>query len=322
MLYISIVIIIVCLSFHYDYQRHLKGRRECYIGLCIIFILIAGLRYRLGIDTIAYEYMYSSFPSLNSFFEFDFDSLRYGRGFLFIVALCKSISCDYILFQIVHAIIINSISFYFFYKYSKNIFFSILLYFFICFFPYNFEVLRESCAVVILLFGWKYFLSNSWIKYYSLSIIAYLFHPSGIIMFILPIFYLPIFKPFFTIGKYQIGISIILFFILGSLNIFEFMKIFEVDTLQKYADLYEQSDYAESLKLNILGIIDVGIRYFIYPILAVIVVRSNSLKRNKQESDKNFLKKVEYMVCWYIYIAVLSLAIRIFYRFNNYFAPF
>ncbi len=321
MLYLSIILVLFFLIFHYDYQRHNRGRKVWFIALGIVFALIAGLRYRLGIDTIVYDQMYREFPSLGNYLEFDFESIRYGRGFLLFVACCKSISSSFVFFQLIHAAFVNATVFYFLYKYSVNIFFAVLLYFLISYFPYNYEVLRESCAVCMLLIGWKYFLESKWLKYYIIFIIAYLFHPSGIIIGILPLFYLPIFRPFFKMGILQLIFSIVMFMGAISLNFFELIRLVDVKTLQDYASLYEASDYANSLNLNFFGILDYLIRYIIYPIGALWLIKVFNPNANNQTENSKY-EKFQYMLFWYVYIAILAFVLRIFYRFNNYFAPF
>ena len=73
--------------------------------------------------------------------------------------------------------------------YSKHPFSVILIYY--CsftFIEFNFELMRETIAVAIfLMYGIKYYLSKKWIKYYLIVLLAYSFHPSAMMMFLLPL---------------------------------------------------------------------------------------------------------------------------------------
>ena len=51
MIYLIVIILLLLLSFRYDINGKTEGREQCYLAMLVIFILIAGLRWRLGVDT-------------------------------------------------------------------------------------------------------------------------------------------------------------------------------------------------------------------------------------------------------------------------------
>lgn len=307
------------LSYFYDYQGHIKYRLEWYLFSLFILVLIGGLRYRLGIDTIAYEAEYESMPTLTNFNTFDFENSRYGRAWILFVAVARSISDNFVVLQFMQAFLVNSIIFWFFYKYTKHIFIAVTLYFIITYVNFTFEAMRESCAIGVFLLGYKHFLSENWFKFYLFGIVAALFHPSALIVGLLPLFYMPFFRKFFRLGFPQVLMLCIIFLVAGMVSIyfFDVLRLLEVSTIEDYASKYEYSRYAESSSLNIKGTISFILKYILNLSVALYII-----KKKKNIPKYLDINKLEYMFCWSLYIAVAMLFIRLFYRFNNYFYPF
>lgn len=323
MLYIAILVLLVFLIYHYDYQQHKYCRREWYFVCAVIFILVGGLRYRLGTDTVVYEQQYQYMPDLLSFFSHNFEQEKYGRGFMLIAALARSISNEFVTLQIINAIFINSIIFWFYYKYTNHPFVAILLYAVICYFPLTFEAIREGCAVGMLLIGWKYFLNNQWVKYYLCAIVAIFFHISGSVMLILPIFYLPVFRLFFKMGKGFIitVISVFVICLFLSVKFFDLIRLLQMADVDSYASEYENGSYSGSTSLSIIGMAAFFVKNLLYPIIAIAIIKNNH-KINGLTGNSNYIDKLEYMFCWSVYIAIMTLFLKLFYRFNNYFYMF
>lgn len=314
------------LSFRYDYSGCRRGRKQWYLFCLVIFILVGGLRYRLGVDSIAYEEEYTySLPSLSEFASFDFESTRYGRGFLLLAAIARSLSDSFVALQFLQAIFVNSIIFGFFYKYTRHCFFAIVLYFLIVYVNFTFEIMRESCAVVMFLIGWQYFLANKWVKYYVCAVIAVLFHPSALIICLFPIFYLPIFRPFFRFGKWfwlMVGIVYVISAVV-SVKFFDLIRLVELADAQNYATSYENSDYyGTSVILNIKGFIALIVRSILYVYFAILLLRNKYVVKESKNREISWRDKLECMLCMSIYIMVISLFLKILFRFNNYTSPF
>ncbi|MBD5338193.1 MAG: EpsG family protein [Bacteroides sp.] len=318
MVYFILVFILLLLVYHFDYQGHKKRRTEWYIVICIYLIAIAGLRYRIGNDSVSLEQKYYLQPDLYEYFTgFDFNDSRYGRGFLLLSAICKSISPSFVVLQFAHAIFITPIIFYFFYKNTKHIFLAALLYFLGCYTLFTFEIMRESCAVAVGCIAWQYFKTNKLFKYYFCAIIAILFHPSGSILLILPIFNLPIFKPFFRPGLW-LWIGLFTFTIVAaylSVKFFDLIRLIQISQVEDYANGYENSKFGGATTLSLNGTIFFFFRSFLYPALAIWIL--NSKKRKSSESVN-----IEYLVCWFMYMTIASFFIDILSRFNNYFWPY
>lgn len=318
MLYIFIIFLLLVLTYCYDYRGYDKGRNEWYLVCLLILIFVGGLRYRLGTDTIVYEDNYKyDFPSLSEYASYDFESTRYGRGFILLAAIARSISGNFVVLQFLHAIFVNSVVFWFFKKYTQHRFFAILLYFIFEYLYFTFEIMRESCAVSMFLIGWQYFLANKWGKYYICAIIAVLFHPSALILFVLPIFNLPIFRPFFRFGIWywsMVGAVLVISAII-SVKFFDIIRLIELTDAQNYAATYEDSYFGESKNLNILGFAVLILREVLYVYIAIVLLR-------RKYVDDYIVDKLEYIVCISIYLTMMALSIRILDRFTNYISPF
>ena len=327
MLYLGIILSLLMLAYYYDYKGCIKYKNEFYYFTLFIFIIVGGLAYRLGIDTTRYIQYYDEIPNIFKIFKTDlsyniyFD--RWGKGFILLFSLCKTICSEYWFFQLIHAIIVNTIVFFFIRTNTKNIFLGILIYFLLQYFLFNFEVLREALSVCMLLIGWKYFLNNKWNKYYICSFLAISFLISGIITLIFPIFYLQIFRNIFRLGIPFIITCIILFAssLVISKIFFEYLSLIELADIDSYANTYGSSSLGESMNLGITGYTYYFLRTIFFPIFFFFIYLWNK-KYNVFSFSPSYNKKMEYFLCWYVYITLISFGITIFSRFNNYVALF
>lgn len=324
MIYIFIVLILIFLIFHYDYQGHRKNRKHWFNIILILLILIAGLRYRLGSDTVTYSESFIDNPDLLEYWNFDFESTRFGRAYIFICAIFRTFSENFIPLQFALAIFYNVVILKFFYKNTENVFTAIFLYFITYYLYFNMEILRETCAICVFLLGWKYFVRSDWTKYYIYVGIAILFHPSAAILLFLPLSKLKIMKPFFSLnwfsllslaGVYVIGIAI-------SIKFFDLIRLAGIATADNYVDIYENSDfYGGGISLNIKGIIAFIMSKIAYPLFAVSIIYSYRF-RNSTLQEAAYKEALVIMLFWYVYILLLSSSIVLLSRFANYFSLF
>lgn len=331
MIYLVIFFLLIALIYHYDYRKNSLYKNWWYYILLIIFILISGLRYRLGFDTINYELGYPKLPNLSNYFLYDFEDTRYGRGFIFLVSIAKSISDEFFILQFLHAFILNVLLFNFFKKYSPYIFSCILLYYACDYLYFNFMILRESLAVVIFLYAFQFILNKKWLKYYFWCFIAILFHPSAAFVLFLPIFRFKIFNNFFSLNKTFL-ITSTCFFLIGiyiAAVFFDAIQLLEMEDVDNYIDRYGGSlegegIFGRSLKYFILIIVQV----FLYPLIILFVIKKKPklfyLLYNDGKSKEIYTKTYDYRIilCLSIYVSLISLFVPILLRFNNYLIPF
>lgn len=323
MFYIFLILLLVFLSYYYDYRRETKNKSIWIYFLLFLFIIMAGLRYRMGYDTIVYERKFEYLPFLSQYFDFDYETYgqeltTFGRGFLFLGAFSKSILNEFFFLQLLQSTLVNTLIFFFFRKYSQSFFLSILIYFIISYFYFNFEIMRESCAVVIFLYSWQYYLKSKWIKYYLFCILAVLFHTGALLLFLLPLLKLPFLQSLFQINTRFI-IFLGCFAFLCTLLYTRFFELFQYVnflSIKEYGDLYANGKMSQSSNRSVIELLLYIILYCVIPIILVLYIK-------KYDTNPPYYSKdLETMICCYLLFNIASLFIALLFRFNNYFIPF
>ena len=314
MIYIIVLIALIVLSYQYDYLKKNKHKQLWYYIMLILFILIAGLRYRIGVDSIRYDRGFAFYPSLCNLAADDFIYSSYQPLYILLTAIARSFSDEFWMLQLLHSVLVNVVVFRFFRLNTKNVFLSILLYFIFLYSSYLFEVMRESSAVCMLLLGWEFFKKDEWIIFTIFIFLATLFHISALPLLILPV--LRLFKVWshLDVNKYTI-LYLVVIYIVGSIIqrvFFDYIiQLNLIESVTDKANRYVDSDLAGS-QLNIFGIIENCIRQILFPFLGCLILKKqNSL-------DKN----VESMLIICFSFIVLSFSISLAYRYNNYLYPF
>lgn len=266
--------------------------------------LIAGLRYKVGGDTISYHEQYRYWPTINEFsINFSHNS-RYAIGYQLLWSLCKSINIDFWFYQMAHAVIVNSTFFYLFKKTNRT-FLAILLYFLYSYFFYNMEILRAAISVCIFIYSLKFYAERKWFSYYGCALFALLFHTESIVLLLFPL--LSYLKRIKTNLYGLLGIVIFSFILL---NIFNFIPI--VNNFIIYLGIMQDglaNFYSNIRDYNFNAIIFV-ILQIASPIIILYVQRDN-----KRFQYKEFL-------ILYIALTILTLKYTVFFiRINDFITP-
>lgn len=317
MTYLIIVILLFFLIYQYDYRRAERGRTFWLVVMTVVFALIGGLHYRIGLDYAAYENFYDKILPLSEIRYRDFENSRFAPGFVFLASFAKLFSSDIVLLHLLQASFVCGAVTWFFKNNTRNPFFALLLFFFFLFSLLLFEQIREAIAAAIFLLAWPFFRDKKWLKWYILSFCAMLFHTSATLMLALPLILLPGIKQLFIFGKQTLIISLIVFigaFVIQA-SFFKYVQILAfTDSSQNLVNMYEGTHYLKG-NLNITGILTELIRAVAYPIMAMIFL--NKYKNNEIKID--FLQKKEMFVIISIYISLFMISVPIISRFNNYF---
>jgi hypothetical protein len=310
MIYLIIIAILIAQIRIYDLGNSKKLKNVNYIFVLIVLIGVSGFRYRIGLDTIAYMSIYNFIPTIESFNFLDFNNFRYQPLYLLLTVFAKSISCNFFVFQIIHAVIVNASIFYFIKKNTQYIFSGIFFYFIFCFFSFNFEVLRESIAISIFLISYDFLIRKEWVKYYFFVFISFLFHSFSFFLAIIP---------FFIGFKVRFNIRLIVFSLLSLFlaiyihnNFLSFFQYFAFTSTMADKFLVYQGSIYSTGKFNVLGILSNSFIFVIFPAFIVINMRK-------------FIKKefsYEFIVVLSFFIVILSSYIAIFYRIFNYLLVF
>ena len=315
MIYLVIFFILVCFAYRYDYLGRKAYRLNTYYLVLFLLIVVAGFRYRVGLDTIRYESAFRWLPALWELRWDDFADNNYDPLYLIFSSLAKSFSSEFWVMQLMQAVLVNVVVFSFIKKHTSHIFFAALLYYVFLYLNFMCEVMREACAVSMFLLSWKYFVKEKWLPYYLFCTAAFLFHSSAILLFILPVLKWLHLTELMRMNKYTmifllvvlVGGFVIQRYFFDYLNLLAFTGRIE-DKIGRY----EETDLAGSV-LNINGILSTVIQTILYPFVAIVCLK-------RQYNVRSF--SMEPMVFLCFTFALLTIPIAIFYRYNNYFMPF
>lgn len=196
MIYIFIFIYLFCLSIHFDISEHTKNKELHWRIALILLILVAGLRWRVGSDTVVYVWeFYNDYPDLFHLKASSFSSI--GRMPLWVLmnSLCKTLWNDFLLLQFIIAFISISINGYFIKKTCNSLrFFVLLCYFIGVYTNMHMEMLRESLAMSMFLLAILAFNNNNRTQTILYAVLALMFHIYAIVpifLFISFYFFMP-----------------------------------------------------------------------------------------------------------------------------------
>lgn len=281
------------------------GERGWYYFNLVVLILFAGLRYRVGSDTLMYMSMFYEWPKLDELRYFDFATATYNPLWYIFAALARSIYDDFTTLQIMHAVIVNCTFFWFFRKYCPKYYFSAILLYYVGYFCYfNMEVMRESLCICVLLLSTSFLLEKKWLLYFPMCVIGLFIHYSAAIMLVLP--FLLLFKR--PSWKWEVVIL---------LGIVVVMRVVNVPML--VLSLFGLNDqlilliggYIEEMR-NVMGIISELLNFF--PIFIFIYLR----EKHQITEENDFTP----LMMGTVVVYALAMNVGIFSRFINYFVPF
>ena len=129
MIYLIILVALFLLVYKYDILGNEKNINYWYRLMLIVFILLAGLRWRVGGDTpnYLYEYYYLTPDILHCTYE---DFYRREPLFSLLNIIPKSIGCKFFVVQLIQALIVNTLIFKYIKRATAYPFAGLILYFF------------------------------------------------------------------------------------------------------------------------------------------------------------------------------------------------
>jgi len=258
-------------------------------------------------DTVGYMIFYKNVdPDISYVIRHPFD-YRYEPVFMTFLSICKNISDDFTLVQIVIAIFVNSTIFWFLRKHSPLFFVAILFYFVTQYWNINFEIKRESITISLFLIAIDGLLGKNvgkkeYIRYYAICCFMLFCHRFA---------FITCFYPLFTKVKLnKVTLSIILCLIFISIinikyvtNLISHINV--LSTLMEVQDAlvyYTQSDKYGKGNATLIGIVT----SVIIPLFMTYKVRNIANKRI-----------IGLTIC-YLLIHILTFQVFIFYRLSNY----
>lgn len=311
MIYFVVLLLLLILTVRYDINGKTEYRDQWYNAVLVILILIAGLRFRLGVDTVNYIYMfYHDFPSL---FDIDIDTfLASDQPPLWILlnSIVKTLGGRFFIVQLIQAAILNTLVLKYFKKHSSYPFACVALYFFWRYQWFSMVVMKAALALSIILYANDYFLEKKYKKGIILVLVATGFHQSSIALIV---------TPFLTFLRFNVmGVASLVFaYFFGAFlqsQLGDVFALFEVaDGLSNKLDNYLDSEFMTQ---------GYNLTYFmlhIYPILFYSILSIVYLKRNCKESQ---ILKFEPILMIALTFLMMQFNIAVMYRFAYLYSPY
>lgn len=306
MIYFLVFFIMFLPVLKYDIMAKTGEENRWFYFNLLVLILFAGLRYRVGSDTLMYMSVFGECPTLTDLKYFDFAEAKYNPLWYVLNAVARSIYDDFTVLQLIHSIIVNCSFFWFFRKYCPKYYFSAILIYYVGYFCYfNMEIMRESLCISVLLLAIPFLIEKNWVRYILMCVVGLLIHYSAAIMFVFPLLFL-----FFKKASWKIAILMfaVVIFIAQIVNIP--MLLLNLFGLNEQLIMLI-STYIDEQR-NIMGIISEIVNYL--PILICIWL----CEKNKVLDKNNFTP----IIMGTAMVYALAMSIGIFSRFINYFIPF
>lgn len=289
----------------YKPRRNWRMLRLLYFALFAYNVLLFGLRYRVGIDTLNYINTFAEIPDIDRLTLKYFKESTTAPLFIILMSVCKTLTGDFTVFQMTHTIILNTTLFTFLRRYSVNPFWGFFA-FFLALGPYfNTEILKESLAICMFLLGYKYMVRHDWKRYYVFALLGIGFHYGATILLIMPLFqYLRFNKKFLIVCLvFYLALPVIITFTLGNIG---------NQALSERASQYVDMVGAGTLNMNYVYM--ALIQFDLVPFVVLLFGISCKSKTVSQ---------FEPMVCAFILMGLGCISYQVmFQRFCNYFYLF
>lgn len=273
MVYLILIILLLVSIYRHDIHKK-PFNKFLVIFYPIIFALLAGLSYRMGVDCIRYEakYEYISFSNL------DFDYLSQEPGYLIFICICKYLHLPWFMVHTIICLFLNLSISTFFKRFAYHSYFTcLLIYAFLFYYLFNFEILRQSISMSILLLYFAKNGINIRKGYFATVLFASVFHYVAIIAFIIPL----IIRVKWNVKKsIFVLFSVIIVGNIIALRFGDFLRVLEslYSGLGRYNEMYADSETYTS-RLNIFGQIQVlflQILPFMIPLVFCLKVKSSN----------------------------------------------
>lgn len=288
-----IITIIIGLLSKFFLKDSKKGKKVFLYTIGGFLSIISGLRNSIvGTDTFQY---YNSFEIINKYNYgwLDYNKTRYEVGYFWLNKSVSIFTDDPQIFILITSFIITIGIFYFIYKNSSNVIYSVIIYQTMYYYCSSMNLMRQYIAIAIAINSFTFLKNNKIIKACILILIGGIFHTSA--LFLLPI--VIVFSKFDINKKniYKIIGFIIVFFMLLPLLINIIIKLFP--KYEFYLTYESGFNGGKIMPFIYIGMIFIG--YFLLSII----------NRNIEES-KNY-----YYTSLYVLIGALLLIVA-----NIYFA--
>ena len=315
MIYLVVLVLLIFLMYHYDIKGN-EAKKNFWYGFTLFaLIMISGLRYRIGGDTVNYLYnYYHSIPCIWDISSSNYDEVSYEPLFFLFNSLVKSLGARFFIFQLLHALFVNGLIFLYIRKHSNYLFTCVLFYFVWMFPMYNFEEMRASMSLSICLFANDCYIERKWLKGLLLFIVASLFHYSAIVILVItPLFLflrINLFGALFLILSFAFG------YVIQS-KFGDYLMLFDMnDQLASKASNYANSDFYFEQRISFRGFLVLIAPYFFYSIVALLFLRKRAELIDKKYCS---LIRLQPFIMLGLFFLLLYVPMPICYRFTRFY---
>ena len=307
MIYITVLILLLLLSFRYDINGKTKGRDQWYLAVLVMFILIAGMRWRIGTDTTVYIHQfYHETPVLS---DIKSDSFALGSKPLWLLlnSIVLTMGGRFYIIQFIQAAFVNYLIFRYIKKHSPYIFVCVSLYFVWMFLAYNTQEMKASMAVAVCLYANDYILEKRYYQGVFLIIIGCFFHFSTVLILITPIFF------FIRLNKTGLIILCLSFFagIVIQQAFGDYLEMFEFDATISQKEQHWALGIADN---------DHNINYYLVNVCPFILYSLILLKYFKSKYPEDPILRFEPCILIGVITYLLYTNVHFFYRFTHFYA--
>ncbi len=308
MMYLSIIILVFLLSYCYDICGYKQNKEEWYCLVLVVLICIAGLRWRIGADTVMYiRQFYHEIPYI---WQINYSDLTIGEYPLWMIfnSLVKSIGGRFYMVQFMHAAFVNILLFRYFKKHSKYIFTCVFFYLIWRYKDYNFEEMKATISLILFLYGTDYMIEKKWIKGGVLYLIGCFFHYTAFLLFVTPLLlFIRLNKKGVAILALVLMFSFIVNYYLGD---FSYLLEFDDRIYQKAEHWLSGEDKEKSFY------------YYIYQIWIFIFYALGALLFVKKFCPQSKILKFEPLVIIGVMTLILQIHVHFFYRYSHFYSVY
>ena len=305
LLYIFIFVYLVVLSTIYIYFEEKKDEIKLLtIPTFILFLVVAGFRNSsVGGDLNFYVSVFKDnslqIPELSNIFK-----SRFEIGYILLNNSVRYFSDNYTILLFSFAIITVSIWFYVFWNYSENIFISLIIYFSsLGMLLYSFSNIRQGLSISVGLLGFHFFTKEKYIRGLLCTLIATLFHITGIICIL-----------FIVLRKIHLSLKVFVVVLLGLILTFPLLKNFSeffVNIFPQYTSYLESSWFLDSYKL---APVVLSIVYLVFFVIGEMILKNSELTESEEY--------IRMLFFCYLIFTITTMQTSLLSRFAHYFSPF
>lgn len=235
--------------------RKTKFSQKLFLFIVTVqMVAINGLRHvSVGNDTLRYERSFFSTQQIDSFTKLK--AIDYEFGYQMAQKIVSLFTESFNVWLFIVAFFVYILLGKFIFRYSKSFFFSYLLFIGMGFFDFSLSGIKQTIAIIIILYSYKYILSRNFVKFLTMILFASLFHLSAVVF--LPMYFLSKIKwKRYNIASYA-GAYIVFF--IFRMQIGKVLTLLYYDESARIFDKYSSSGTIGGLAIFLLLILLMGI---------------------------------------------------------------